>query len=332
MMNLQGHPVSSDGVKPQTNLHLSIKCPKCGTTFPAHLDGADDTLRGTCTSCGRAAVVRTPHLAEKMAQRTAAAVEEALAHESTAKEGAADPHLTTTVDGERDAANAQSARKVALGINVGAGLTAAWGFIYPAPYHLVVTLLALWPFVALLAVARSGGVIRLNDRKGSKAPHVAYGLLAPILVLAFLMAHLHIADYGAFWAPFVATSLIIIVLFQRLGVAAQEEFKTRLLLVPFLAAYGYGIVVVADTQMDQSNATVHRAAVLSKRISSSSHGGNSYYLTLSAWGTHNSGDEVSISRLLYSDLRPNDTVNIFERPGYFNIPWYTVREAPRKTP
>src|SRR5262249_6521993 len=62
-------------------------------------------------------------------------------------------------------------------------VTAAWTFVYPHPYRLVIAILTCLPWVALVIVARSGGLFRIDKLKTDAHPSVSGILLFPCFLL-----------------------------------------------------------------------------------------------------------------------------------------------------
>jgi hypothetical protein len=58
-----------------------------------------------------------------------------------------------------------SARKTGKALSIAAGIAAAWGYMFPEPYAVLMVVMILLPWVALAVAARSPGLYSLNDHK-----------------------------------------------------------------------------------------------------------------------------------------------------------------------
>jgi hypothetical protein len=225
--------------------------------------------------------------------------------------------------------NLSKARQTARVINWTAGLTAAWTFFHPTPYQYSILTAMIIPIVALSVVKFSGGLIRVDDKKGSSYPSVIYAFIYPSLgIMLRGILDYNIFDYSNVWLTTAITTLAF--LFVLLMKQQEFTFKKKVdcltvsSLALFLFAYSFGTVIHINCYYDNSASKYFTAKVLDKRISSGKS--TSYYLELSTWGQQKEVDEVSISKELYNRIKAGDEVNIYFRNGKLNIPWLIVTD------
>lgn len=68
-------------------------------------------------------------------------------------------------------------QRLARTLRIATFVVAGWGWLYPRPYNLVVTVLALLPWLAVMIAARSGGPFRINQRRNDAHPSLALAIL-----------------------------------------------------------------------------------------------------------------------------------------------------------
>lgn len=221
------------------------------------------------------------------------------------------------------------ARQTARVINWAAGITATWTFFYPTPYQYSILTAMVIPIVALLVVKFSGGLIRLDERKGSAYPSVIYAFIYPSLgILIRAIFDYDIFDYSNAWLPAVLITLVFLFLLlikqQEITFKKKLDYITVSSLALFLLAYSFGTVIHINCYLDNSEPVHYTTKVLDKRISSGRS--TSYYLELSAWGHQNEKDDVRVSKGLYNSIEVGDEVNVYFRNGILKIPWFIVTD------
>lgn len=241
------------------------------------------------------------------------------------KEQAEAEILKTGVEGgvsaeERKAA-LESARKTGRVLRIGAGIAAAWGYLYPEPYALAMAVMVLLPWVALCIAARSPGLYSLNDHKSDVRAGVGVALIIPglILVLRGVM-DFHLLDWKEPLGGAAAIGLFMTFLATRVDQRLIEK-KTAILVLLFLLPYGYGTLVMANTLPDTAPPKAYETTVISKRYTSGK--GAHAELKIKPWGPDPGGD-VPVSSALYRAVRPGDTVCAYLHPGALGVQWYVV--------
>ncbi|MBX2925921.1 MAG: hypothetical protein KF746_27240 [Chitinophagaceae bacterium] len=220
----------------------------------------------------------------------------------------------------------ESARKRARILNwTGTGI-GLWAIFYPQPYDYLLLATMIIPVVCIVVLQRSGGLIRLEEKKGTSYPSVLTGIFMPAVAL-FLRSLLdyNIFDYSKLWVP-----LIVMALIAGLAAAVADKKRTGKGMNYYAAivaccltfVYCFGAALFVNCRFDPSAPRQYTATVLSKRISSGKT--TSYYVELSPWGPQVTSGEVNISKSLYTLLGENREVKIYFLEGRLGIPWFVV--------
>jgi hypothetical protein len=96
-----------------------------------------------------------------------------------------------------------------------------------------------------------------------------------------------------------------------------------LLLGLITCSYGYGAGLELNNLADRSVARVFQAVVVEKRVEGDWKW-RTWYLTLKPWGPVTDNDEVSVSKTLYQQTQPGDTVCVWLKSGALRVGWYQV--------
>lgn len=216
-----------------------------------------------------------------------------------------------------------AARKLANALNLTTYAAAAWGYIYPRPYGLAVLALAVLPWAAILMVAKSSGLCRIDSRRGDPRPTLAIPMIIPGLVLLMrAVLDVGVLDIGrALIFAAVAAGLLTWAALMS-DSAARERPWSALLLLLLGCAYGYGAVVLGDRLLDSAPGENFRVAVLARHVSRGRS--TSYHLQLDRWGPRSEPDDVTVSGDLYAQSPPGSTVCVHRGPGALGISWYDV--------
>jgi hypothetical protein len=208
-------------------------------------------------------------------------------------------------------------------LNVATVAVGAWAAFYPRPYHLVVFLLVLLPWVALAITARSGGLFRIDSKKNDPHPNVALPFIMPgLLLMLRVTTDMKLLD----WRGPLYLSVALACILGTAAVIADRSLgkrrSTAVLLFVLSISYGYGASMEANALLDHSVTSIYHARVTGKHISSGRH--TSYNLYLAPWGPKQDRDVVSVSRLFYDSVRPGDDVCLALHDGFMHMPWSTV--------
>jgi hypothetical protein len=207
-------------------------------------------------------------------------------------------------------------------------ILAVWGGFYPHPYFLVITLLALLPWLAVIMVWKSkGNFTSMSPQRGDRRGSLGLLFLAPALVLA-----IRALDFGIVsWTPVLFLAICIGLALFLANVVVEPSVLSQpgilILMLIFALAYGYGAGIEANALFDHSPGTVYSAHVIGKHTHHGSRGSTSYYLELSPWGPYAGGDTVTASWSFYTSVKVGDSVCLPLRPGALGVAWFTVERC-----
>lgn len=218
-------------------------------------------------------------------------------------------------------------------LNILGGTLFVWGVFLPKPYDVVIGLLLVAPWLAVLTVWRSGGLIQFDERPIDLKPSVAFLSLFPMLALAFRAA----LDYETVgWiAQTVAALLIGAALFAgqnaaHAGVRANRITAVVAFLFAFLA-YGYGAAIHINALADPSDIQQIRYLLREKYVSKGKV--TRYRVRLNK--VHRDAPEVGSAKVtpyFYDMLKAGDSVCLAFRPGALGIKWFSAGPCPPGTP
>jgi hypothetical protein len=237
-------------------------------------------------------------------------------------EVAANPELGQTP--QERLAKLATARRLARGASFATYAAAAWGYFYPLPYGLALLTLAALPWLALVVVAKSRGLYRVDSQRNDPRPTLALPIMLP--GFALLLRALRDVEVLELPSALVYAALVAALLAWAAWLsdaALRARRSAVLLLFAVGCAYGYGVVVLGDAELDRGPGSDFRVVVLGQHLSRGSRS-TTYYLRLDRWGARTEPADVSVSHDLYMQSAPGSTVCIHEGPGALAIPWYQV--------
>ncbi len=153
------------------------------------------------------------------------------------------------------------------------------------------------------------------------------GLVIIVPSLAMLLRAL--LDYeviysNLFWIYLAALSLFFIGISVLLALKTKESSRNKAIFITlaiYLIVYSYGLILHANCTVDYSEPQKYESKVLEKRSIDGRRGTN-YYLTVTTWGQHKTGSEISVSGDLYYRLYIGNSIFIYERAGVLGIKWF----------
>lgn len=204
----------------------------------------------------------------------------------------------------------------AYALTITAVATAAWALYDPRPYWLVVGLLALLPWLALMATARG------------RKPDLHVPLMLPGCVLG-LRAVIDVQLLER-WQPLLPAAAIAFVMAVLIRLTREDrEFPLwlyLLLFVPVMSFYGYGSVVLANKLLDRSSPKLYLTFVYDRSMHKVSRQ-MVWDLRLGPWGPRKEAESVSVPRGLYEATQIDDGVCVLLHPGAFGIRWFEVAKC-----
>lgn len=216
-----------------------------------------------------------------------------------------------------------TAKRLATFLTVVACAIGAWGWFYPEPYRLVIASMIVLPWLAVVITMRSGGLFRIDAKRGDPHPTVAVAFIVPGCVLALrAMNDVNLTEWrtALYFSLLLAFALAITTVIADRSLRSQK--LTMFVLILFAIAYAYGAILEINTIFDRSGSTIFSTQVVKKEIVSGKSA--DYQLYLAPWGPQRETNEVSVSRQWYETIQPGDTICPALHQGALHIRWYTV--------
>ena len=243
-------------------------------------------------------------------------------HKSEAElEAAAAAYDGPTMEASEDRiAKARATVKI---LNLAAGITAVWAWIYPSPYPLAMLAAGVLPFIAVVLLAQSHGLYQIEGRRNDARPSLAVAFIFPGCALAFrAIQDLHFLE----WKPLLLGTLALAALLTIFLAQSDPHFHNRIVAaisVFFMGAmFSYGAIAQFDVLADRSAPTTYQTHVLGKRADNGRT--TSYYLQVAPWGPRHDSEEIEVSHALYATISPGQPVSIHLYSGALHLPWYSV--------
>lgn len=236
-------------------------------------------------------------------------------------------HQEPGVRPEQLAEHRAEAKNIAQWLNRITFAIVVWGWIYPRPYQLAVVVLTAMPLVAIALLVRTKGLYQIEGRRNDARPSLAIPFILPGLILLLRS----VTDFSFLrWESMLAWVMIgglgITFVVASADWGARQRRSSVLVILLFSATFVFGAIAQANILLDKSVPATFRATVLNKRISSGRT--TSWYLRVGPWGPQSRPTEVSVSRSLYNNVLPNQTVCVHLSDGGLKIPWYFISGCP----
>ena len=193
---------------------------------------------------------------------------------------------------------------------------AGWALYDPRPYWPVVALLALLPWLALVATARR-----------PKAD-----LYIPLMLPGCVLGLRAVIDVQLLerWQALLPAAVIAIVMAVLIRLTREDrEFPlwlSLLLFVPVTAFYGYGSVVLANKLLDRSPPKLYLTFVYDRSMHKVSRQ-MVWNLRLGPWGPRKEAQNLSVPRGLYDATEIDDGICVLLHPGAFGMRWFEVAKC-----
>lgn len=206
----------------------------------------------------------------------------------------------------------------------GAGVVSLlWLMFWPEPYVWAVLAGALVPFVAVLAVATSSGLMRFDAPKNSTHPHVLIGVVCAAMGLMLRALFDHNVLDG--WRVFTFNAPIAVLVSFLMWLADRKlrgAYGALIVLLFMNAGYGYGVTLQANALLDDGQAELFEPVVVGKHYTSGKT--TTYHLALEPWGPETEEYDAIVSGALYNQVEVGDTVLVELWPGALGIRWTKI--------
>jgi hypothetical protein len=238
-----------------------------------------------------------------------------------------DPEVTGSK--EERLARLKRARRIAGVIVFATFVICGWLWIYPHPYELAIVCTALLPWIAVLTAVRGGAVYRINPKHNDVGADLTAAVMVPgfaLLVRAIIDGH--VFDWEKLLMLAIAATAICVLLLTWLvrGLRADKGSVAAMGLI--MMAYGYGVVALANVQLDDSEPVTYPARVLGAHVSSGK--GTTHYLKLGPWGPRTNAEDVDVGREYYALASQRESVCVYLYRGALAARWFVVWDCPRE--
>lgn len=202
-----------------------------------------------------------------------------------------------------------------------------WSFIYPKPYAAIVACAALLPWVAVVLVWARPGLFQFDGRKGDVRPNLAGLLIMPPLVLAMrALWDVTLVDLRQLllWGFVLGLPLCVAVLAAPKAATktTAKPWALPLLMLPFMMAYGCGLLALTDAMWDSAKPEVFQTAITGKDVSRGKS--TTYYVHLAPWSKTIDEDRIAVPRAYFEAVDTGDIVCVRLHPGKFGLRWMQV--------
>jgi hypothetical protein len=232
-----------------------------------------------------------------------------------------DPTLGSNA--EERLAKLNKAQQLGKAINVVPLLLMMWLLLMPQPYGVAVACAALVPWLGIGLVWLKPGLFKLDGKQGDVRPNVGGLLILPPLLLGLrAMLDVTMVDLGPLflWGAVACLPLwLAVLLAPRAGAPAGRRWVLPVILLPFMLAYGAGLLAIVDTLWDTARPQVFPTTVTGKDVSRGKS--TTYYVHLARWNPGIDEQRIAVPRAYYEAVEQGDTVCVRLHPGRFGLRW-----------
>jgi hypothetical protein len=210
---------------------------------------------------------------------------------------------------------------------------AAWFFIYPQPYDLLLAVLLTIPIVGLLLNGlhkpSMATLVEIStDTNGEDKYDVAdfIDIAAWVILIRVLLDFEFESIFSMIIPGTIACIIILSILFlthKAIEHSTRNKWWIYSSLIFNVSLYSYAGTYAANCVYDYSEPEVYQTEVLNKTVSRGRRS-TTYYIEVAPWGHHFDKEEISVPRVQYDELNIGDKVNIDYKKGLFDIPWYFI--------
>ncbi|MES2072558.1 MAG: hypothetical protein V4488_19515 [Pseudomonadota bacterium] len=218
------------------------------------------------------------------------------------------------------------AKEIALWLNAFGLYLVIWGLLYPHPLGLVVSLLAILPWIAIALAWKSNDLYTINDtEEGEQKGDLRWLARVPCGILLVMTMKFSVLDGTKVVIPAFLGGMTIAVLALRGSSGYKSQFLLMLSYVFFFSMYSAGVILFANVLFKRTEHMAYPVVVANKH-----HTGRknlTYYLTFTPRLPQMSVNEVTVPRAYYDGKSLGDLVCVDVFQGALHIPWYVVRDC-----
>jgi hypothetical protein len=226
----------------------------------------------------------------------------------------------------QDYPHLDQARRASIVLTVFTLIVFVWAGYFPDSYGFATSAAILLPWVALVLLVKHPALYRLNpssndEQRSLWMPFCLTGL--PLALRAFTDAHV-IDDEELFWLCLAVTLVCLALLAWALREVREmrRQWGEAALLGLCLFFYVYGVMTLANRELDRGAPEIFTVTVLGTRVA-----GEAHYLRLTAWGPSVGAEEVDVGEKLYARTSIGDRRCVALGTGTFGVRWFYVDEC-----
>ncbi len=211
---------------------------------------------------------------------------------------------------------------------------AAWFFIYPEPYKLLLGVLLAIPIIGLLLNGlhkpSMATLVEISaDKDGDDKYDVADFIdIAAWIILIRVVIDFEFDSINSMIIPgTVACIIILAILFMThklIENTTRNKWWIYTSLIFNVSLYSYAGTYAANCAYDYSTPTVYQTEVLNKKVSKRRRS-TTYYVEVAPWGHHYDKEKIAVPRDQFYELEVGNMIDIELKEGLFNIPWYYIK-------
>jgi hypothetical protein len=217
------------------------------------------------------------------------------------------------------------AREIARVLKIAGFAAMGWAFLYPRPYIAAILATAALPWIALWLSWKDSAfsledVVADNEARGNLSlllwtPGIAIGMRA-----LFDIRLIHPVQLVL---PALLGVALMVTCLLRVAPSYRKKVGGSIVTAAFLCVYSGGTIAIANTVLDYRQPARYRLQVLNKRTK----GGKqpTQYFTVPNWGPYGHENEIEVSRRLFRQTEPGQSICIQLHPGAIGLQWYSVR-------
>jgi len=199
-----------------------------------------------------------------------------------------------------------------------------WTLLYPKPYLLVITLVAILPVLALGIHSVARGWLSLNAIKTDPRPQIDQILLMPPLLLMLrALLDFRFLDWHLMVGATAIVAATTAVLLWRAFPALKRGMLSLTSTLLITWAYIYGVAAQLDVQLDVGKPAVYRTNVMALRVNRGSKH-TDYEVTVTPWGPERIDESIDVTPAFFGSLKVGEEVCVYQSGGALAIRWYEL--------
>lgn len=224
-------------------------------------------------------------------------------------------------DRKADRANTKKVKQLGYILNTLTVIGIVWVFFLPYSLTDGAILNILLPIAALLAQWKYRGFFRSRTRNSFKSNSSFFiAILIPPLILSIkTMMAIHVTNSGLVLLVFLLLT-VVIVTFSLFRFRRLRSKSVAIMMMLFIFAYLYSGVLTTNSMVTSQKIAQYQSTI-ENRYTRHSYRSTSFYLTLSAWGNHPEGNDVSVDAQTYAQASIGDYLHISQERGLWGIEW-----------